>query len=263
MENVKYVYYDADNKNDFDFKTIIEMEIKVRDFDNIDEVLELREHAFDGYSDRYILVINDNKVIGYLIYGNDKLFKSSIIKYYHFHEGYKEDCYVKNVILEFMSRKNNSSVCILKEPECDVLNQMGFKQSSLSYGDTFYVYFYDEDIDKIDGVLPFIKQKNNETLGSYYYRKMNIIQKLHFTLMMLSLFSGLFIFGGITYFLETIFSSEPLTLLGIVLVSLDVLIALISIPCFYLLKNTAKKRINYELRASGFRVTLDYNRMFF
>lgn len=92
---------------------------------------------------------------------------------------------------------------------------------------------------------------------------MNIIQKLHFTLMMLSLFSGLFIFGGITYILETIFSSEPLTLLGIVLVSLDVLIALISIPCFYLLKNTAKKRINYDLRASGFRVTLDYNRMFF
>ncbi|OHE41022.1 MAG: hypothetical protein A2Y16_04675 [Tenericutes bacterium GWF2_57_13] len=263
MGNTKYVNYDADNKNDYDFKSIIIQEINYRNFENKDEVVELREYAFDGYRDRYILVINDNDVIGYLIYGNDKLFKSSIIKYYFFYEGFKDHFYIQQVILEFMSRNNYSSVCILHEANCDVLIQLGFIQSCLRYGDSFYVYFYDKDMLKVVDFIPLIKQKNNETIGSYYYRKMKIIQNLLFTLLMAGLSSGIFIFSGIIYILETIYSSEPLTLLGISLVILDVLIAIISIPCYFLLKSTAKSRIDYDLRASGFRVKLDYYKMFF
>lgn len=263
MGNIKYVNYEADNKNDFDFRSIINEEINYRNFENKAEVIDSREYAFNRYRDRYILVIDDNHVIGYLIYGNDKLFKSSIIKYYFFYEGYKDDTYAKHVILEFMNRENNSSCCILHEPDCDLLIQMGFRQSSLRYGDTLFVYFYDEDMAKIEDYMRFVKRKDHENIGSYYYRKMNVIQKLHFSLMMVSLFSGLFIFAGLTYVLETIYSSEPLTTLGIFLVSLDLLIAMLSIPSFILLKKTAKEKINYDLRASGFRLKPDYNNMFF
>ncbi|MBU1094734.1 MAG: hypothetical protein KKH01_09785 [Firmicutes bacterium] len=263
MGNIKYVNYDADNKSDFDFRTIINEEINYRGFEDKDEIFESREYAFDGYGDRYILVIDDNAVIGYLIYGNDKLFKSAIIKYYYFYEKFKDDWYIKQVILEFMNRENISSVCVLHEPDCEVLVQLGFKQSCLSYGDTFYVYFYDEDMTEINDVMPMIRQKDNESIGSYYYRKMNIIQKLHFTLLMASLFSGAFIFAGIIYILETIFSTEPLTTLGIILVSLDIIIFMISTPLFFKLKSSYKKRLNHDLKASNFRVKLDYNRMFF
>lgn len=259
----KFVNYDADNKGDFDFRSIINEEISCSNFENKTEAIDSREYSFDGYRDRYILVIKDNVVIGYLIYGNDILLKSSIIKHYYFYENYKDDTYAKQVILEFMNRGNNSSTCILHEPDCDLLNQLGFQQSSLRYGDTFFVYFYDEEMVKIEDYMRFIKRKNHESIGSYYYRKMNVIQKLHFSLMMISLFSGLFIFAGLTYVLETIYSSEPLTSLGIFLVSLDMLIAMISIPSFILLKKTAKEKMKYDLKASGSRVKLDYNNMFF
>ena len=118
-------------------------------------------------------------------------------------------------------------------------------------------------MNKVEDYMRFIKRKNHENMGSYYYRKMNIIQKLYFSLMMISIFSGLLVFAGLTYVLETIYSSEPLTALGIFLVSLDIIIALISIPSFIVLKKTAKEKINYDLKASGFRVKLDYNNMFF
>lgn len=261
--NIKFVNYDADNKNEFDFKSIIKEEINNRDFENKAEVMVSREYAFDGYRDRYILVINDGIVIGYLIYGNDRLFKSSIIKYYYFYENYKDDTYIKQVILEFMSRDNNSSACILHESNSEILIELGYRQSNLTYGESYFVYFYDEDMVKIEDCLLFIKRKKYESIGAYYYRKMNVIQKLNFSLMMVGLFSGLFIFAGLTYVLETIFSTEPLTMLGIFLVSLDILIALISIPSFIILKKTAKEKLNYDLKASGFRVKLDYNNMFF
>ncbi len=261
--SIKFVNYDAENKSDFDFRSIISEEINNRDFENKAETINFREYAFDSYRDRYILVINDDVVIGYLIYGNERLFKSSIIKYYYFYENYKEDTYVKQVILEFMNRDNNISTCILHELDCDLLIQLGFKQSSLRYKDTYSVYFYDIDMNKVEDYMRFIKRKNHENMGSYYYRKMNIIQKLYFSLMMISIFSGLLVFAGLTYVLETIYSSEPLTALGIFLVSLDIIIALISIPSFIVLKKTAKEKINYDLKASGFRVKLDYNNMFF
>ena len=259
---IKFVNYDADNKSDFDFRSIIIEEINSRNFENKTEAIDSREYSFDGYRDRYILVIKDNVIVGYLIYGNDKLFKSSIIKYYYFYENYKDDTYAEQVILEFMNRENNSSTCMLHEPDCNLLIQLGFRQSSLRYGDTFFVYFYDEAMVKVEDCLRFIKRKKHETLGAYYYRKMDIIQKMHYTLMMVSLFSGGFIFAAIIYILETIYSTEPFTITGLILVSLDVLIAMISIPSFILLKKTAKEKMKYDLKASGFRVKLDYNNMF-
>ena len=261
--NLKFVNYDADNKNVFDFKSIIKEEINNRDFEYKAEVIDSREYAFDGYRDRYILVINDGIVIGYLIYGNDKLLKSSIVKYYYFYENYKDDTYVKQVILEFMSRDNNSSACMLQESNSEILIELGFRQSNLRFGEAYYVYFYDEDMDKVEVCLRFIKRKKHETIGAYYYRKMDMIQKMYYTLMMVSLFSGGFIFAAIIYILETIYSTEPFTITGLILVCLDVLIAMISIPSFIILKKTAKEKMNYDLKASGFRVKLDYNNMFF
>lgn len=261
--NLIFVNYDADSKDEYDFRSIIKEEINKRNFDDKAEIFDLREKAFDGYRDRYILVVSDEIIIGYLVYGNDKLLKSSIIKYYYFYENYKDDTYVKQVIFEFINRKNNKSTCILHEPDCDFLIQLGFKQSNLRYGDTFFVYFYDDDMVKIEDYMRFIKRKKHENIGSYYYRKMNLIQKLYFLLMMLSLFSGLFIFPGLTYIVETMHSTQPLTLLGITLVSLNIFIAMICIPSLIILTKTAKEKMNYDLKASGFRVKLDYNNMFF
>lgn len=263
MGDIKYINYDFDNKNDFDFRKIIKEEVSSLNSESQNEVYESREYAFDGYRHRYILVIKDDAVLGYLIYGNDKLFKSSIIKHYFFCEGYRDDIHIKRAILEFMSRENNSSVCLLQEAESDVLIQLGFRQSGLRYGDSLYVYFYDEDMNKIYEIMPMIKQKSNEDIGSYYYRKMNIIQKLHFSLLMVSLFSGVFIFAGVVYILETIFSTEPLTTLGILLVTFDIIIFALSTPLFFRLKSSTRDKLNYNLKASGFRVKLDYNRMFF
>ena len=128
--SIKFVNYDAENKSDFDFRSIISEEINNRDFENKAETINFREYAFDSYRDRYILVINDDVVIGYLIYGNERLFKSSIIKYYYFYENYKEDTYVKQVILEFMNRDNNISTCILHELDCDLLIQLGLSNQA-------------------------------------------------------------------------------------------------------------------------------------
>jgi len=263
MNNLKFIDYDSDNKGIFDFKSVIQEEMNHIDSESREYAVQSREYSFELYRDRYILVLNDNAVIGYLVYGNHKLFKSSIIKFFYFIEGYKDDFYIKQVISEFMSRENNPSVCLFHEPGSDVLIQLGFVQSNLSFRGSLYLYFFDRDMKKVVEFLPFIKPKSEETVGSYYYRKMEIIQKMLFALMFFGIAGGIFVSVCLLYVLETIFTGEPFTLLGITLVILDILVAAISIPGYFSLKSRSKKKINYAFRASGFRVKLDYNNMFF